>query len=79
MNLLANNTTIIDDTQFRFPVSTADLQAFEAAHGKVTAANYEEFCAAVKQGLPDVMVGTSEMIDVCAALEESGAPVYRVA
>jgi hypothetical protein len=42
MKLNPATTTIIDDGQFRYPVATADLTAFEAAHGKITAASDEE-------------------------------------
>lgn len=71
-------STIIDDAQFRFPVSTDALAKWEAANGRLTAGNYGQFCDEVKCSLPDVQVGTAEMIDVCAALIESGASVRSV-
>lgn len=79
MKLNPETTTIIDDGQFLFPVSTDKLQAFVAAQGKVSAENYEKFCDTVPHLLPGVLPGSAEMIDECAALVESGAREYRVA
>lgn len=73
-----NETTIIDDTQFRFPVATSDLENWEVENGELTGANYEQFCGEVKCSLPDVRVGTVEMIDVCEALIEGGAKVKLI-
>lgn len=68
----AAELTIIDDAEFMFPVLTADLAAFEARNGKLTAANYEDFCAAVKPAAAH-RVGSREMIDACEAAMADGA------
>lgn len=72
-----NSTTIIDDTQFRFPVATADLAKWEEKNGKLTAENYEQFCDDVKPSVAGT-VGTQEMIDACAEAIEAGASVRNV-
>jgi hypothetical protein len=79
MKLNPETTTIIDDGQFRYPVATADLTAFEAAHGKIGPANYEKFCDEVDHLMPKALPGSAEMIDECTALAEAGAREYRPA
>lgn len=73
------NTTIIDDGQFRYPVATEALKAWETANGKITPNNYEAFCGAVDHLMPGVIPGSAEMIEECEALSDAGAPVYRPA
>ena len=72
------NITIIDDTQFRFPVSTGELSKWEEKNGTLTAENYEQFCSEVTPSIAG-MVGTQEMIDACASMLASGATLREVA
>ena len=79
MKLNPTTTTIIDDGQFRYPVATAELIAFEEENGKITPLNYEKFCDSVDHLMPGVLPGSAEMIVECAALSEAGAREYRPA
>lgn len=71
----AKNITVVNDGAFRYPVLRTELNAWIACHGKITATNYEQFCANVDCiGEKEVgTVGSAGMIDLCAALVEAGA------
>lgn len=71
------STTIIDDGDFRYPVSTAALQKWEAEYGKITPQNYQQFCDSVDHLMPRVLPGSEKMISECASLLEAGAAFYR--
>ena len=79
MKLNPATTTIIDDGQFRYPVATADLIAFEGMHGGIDRGNYDKFCDVVEHLMPGVLPGSAEMIAECTALAEAGAREYRPA
>lgn len=74
---MKNTTTVIDDTQFRFPVCSQALAQWEEKNGKLTAANYEQFCGEVKPSIAGT-VGTQAMIDACAEAIEAGASVREI-
>ena len=71
----AKSVTVINDGAFRYPVRTKAMRDWIAAHGSITAANYEAFCAEVdclgerEVGTP----GSQRMIDFCAELLVAGA------
>lgn len=70
----ASSITVCDDGQFRYPVLTAEMEAWVAAHGEITASNYQQFCDAVDMLAQHVgSPGTPAMIDLCAALLDAGA------
>lgn len=68
------SVTVLNDGQFRYPVDTDRLFAWETENGPITAQNYEQFCDDVPCNLPGVIPGSQEMIDVCEALRETGSP-----
>lgn len=70
-------TTIIDDGDFRYPVSTRALSKWEAEYGDLDTDNYEQFCADVDHLMPGVMPGSPEMIEECDSLLENGASFRR--
>lgn len=70
-------TTIINDGQFLYPVSTAILDAWTAVNGPITAKNYEQFCYDTDaiEGTP--FIGSQEMIELCEELIANGAATLR--
>jgi hypothetical protein len=71
----AQQITVINDGQVRYPVITGQMSAWVASHGPITSANYEDFCADVECIGEQVAgtVGSAGMIDLCADLVASGA------
>lgn len=67
--------TIINDGQFRYPVSTDAMSAWIAANGEIKTANYDKFCADVEcigereHGTP----GNPRMLAYCDSLIAAGA------
>lgn len=75
----ATALTVINDGQVQYPVRTADLAAWVAAKGPITAANYEQFCSEVdcigeKLGTP----GSVAIVSLCESLIEAGADSERL-
>lgn len=76
----AKNLTVINDGAVQYPVITAEMTAWVAANGEITADNYEAFCAAVEcvGERESGTVGSGAMIDLCNDLVAAGADSVRL-
>jgi hypothetical protein len=75
----ADQITVINDGQVRFPIETSNLNNWIAANGPITTANYERFCHEVEYiGAEIGTPGNASMVNLCDALIEAGADCERL-
>jgi hypothetical protein len=77
----AGDYIVIDDGAFRYAVERAGVDASGTTEADLRKMNGDEYSAWC-QNVPMegyVSVGSQECIDLCAALEEAGSEVWRIA